>query len=166
MINMKWLLFLVIGSLFVVMGVGMYATGFTTYLGNDPEACNNCHVMDSAYAGWYHNQHRPWALCNDCHTPHDIIPKYYVKSLSGYHHVSAFLLGNVPPAIRAKETSKEVVQENCIRCHTETVADIQDENHKTNTYCFTCHAEAGHGARGITIQPALITDKRSVQYTK
>ena len=58
-----------------------------------------------------------WTTCNDCHTPHALIPKYIVKAQSGYHHVSAFLLGNIPDAIRAKETSREVVQENCIRCH-------------------------------------------------
>ncbi len=162
---MKWLLLLVGVSLISVAVIGMYVTGFTVYLGNDPESCNNCHVMDAVYSSWYHGQHRPWAVCNDCHTPHDLIPKYYVKALSGYHHVSAFTLGNYPAAIRAKESSKLVIQENCIRCHEDTVEDILDEYHNAANTCFACHIEAGHGVRGITIQPALVTDKRSIPYS-
>jgi cytochrome c nitrite reductase small subunit len=153
-------------ALLVVAGVGMYSTNFMAYMGNDPETCNNCHVMDSVYSSWYHSGHRLWAVCNDCHTPHDFIPKYYVKAMSGYHHVSSFLLGNYPEAIRAKESSKDVVQENCIRCHTATVEDINAAHPDSGRYCFDCHRNVAHGERGITIQPALITDKRSILYSQ
>ncbi len=162
---MKIPLLFVILALIAVAGVGMYATNFTAYLGNDPEACNNCHVMDAAYASWYHGGHRQWAVCNDCHTPHDLIPKYYVKAMSGYHHVSAFLLGDIPVAIRAKESSRQVVDENCIRCHTTTVSDISVGQMSGGRYCFECHRDSAHGARGITIQPAVVTDKRSIEYS-
>jgi cytochrome c nitrite reductase small subunit len=64
-------------------------------------------------------------LCRLSHTSR-LIPKYIVKAISGYHHVSAFTLGNIPDAIRAKESSKEVVQENCERCHAETIANINE----------------------------------------
>ncbi|MCS6911127.1 MAG: NapC/NirT family cytochrome c, partial [Anaerolineales bacterium] len=56
-------------SLAVVAAVGLYVSDFTVYLGNDPTACNNCHVMDAAYEGWFHSGHKQWADCNDCHTP-------------------------------------------------------------------------------------------------
>ena len=44
---------LIIGiiALAVVLGVGMVTTEFTTYLGDDPTTCNNCHVMDAVYEG-------------------------------------------------------------------------------------------------------------------
>jgi cytochrome c nitrite reductase small subunit len=141
-----------------VVGVGLYVTDFTAYLGNNPTTCNNCHVMDAVYEGWYHGGHKEWATCNDCHTPHALIPKYLVKAQSGYHHVSAFVLGDIPDAIRAKEASKKVVQENCLRCHSETVADIVDgspmygqSDHER--YCFECHRTVAHGERGISILP-------------
>lgn len=140
-------------SIAIVTGVGLYVTDFTAYLGNNPTTCNNCHVMDSAYESWYHGSHKEWANCNDCHTPHTLIPKYYVKALSGYHHVSAFSLGNIPDAIRAKEDSREVVQENCIRCHEETVADITDGPMALDRYCFDCHRSIAHGKRGISLLP-------------
>lgn len=140
-------------SLLVVAGVGLYVTDFTAYLGNNPSTCNNCHVMDAAYEGWYHGGHKLWANCNDCHTPHDLIPKYIVKAQSGYHHVSAFTLGNIPDAIRAKEESKNVVQENCIRCHEDTVESMLNGALAFDRYCFDCHRSVAHGERGISILP-------------
>jgi cytochrome c nitrite reductase small subunit len=144
-------------ALFAVLSVGLYVTDFTAYLGNNPSTCNNCHVMDYVYEGWYHGSHRQWTTCNDCHTPHAIIPKYLVKAQSGYHHVSAFLLGNIPDLIRAKESSQEIVQKNCIRCHRATIDNLdwqmgytsKDEPRK----CYDCHTSTAHGERGISILP-------------
>jgi cytochrome c nitrite reductase small subunit len=160
---MKVLWVMVLIALIIVAGVGMVTTNFTAYLGNDPEACNNCHVMDAVYLSWYHGAHRTWALCNDCHTPHELIPKYIVKSMSGYNHVSAFLLGDIPVAIRAKESSKKVIQDNCIRCHQTTVEGIHDSLPDAGRNCYDCHRNVAHGERGITIQPAVVTDKRSIE---
>lgn len=146
---------LVVGfvALVIVAGTLMYVSDFTVYLGNDPTACNNCHVMDAAYEGWYHGGHKLWAECNDCHTPHDLIPKYFVKARSGFNHVTAFTLGEIPNAIRAKESSREIVQENCIRCHSETVANIGDGQMDAERYCFECHRDVAHGERGRSILP-------------
>lgn len=154
---MKLPIILGIVALLVVVGVGMYVSDFTAYLGNNPTTCNNCHVMDAVYEGWYHGGHRNWANCNDCHTPHALIPKYLTKAQSGYHHVTAFVLGDIPHAIRAKDESREVVQENCVRCHGETIANLDwgqmytaDDSQR---YCFDCHRSQAHGERGISILP-------------
>jgi cytochrome c nitrite reductase small subunit len=150
-------------ALLAVVGYGLYMTDFTAYLGNNPSTCNNCHVMDAAYEGWYHGGHKAVAVCGDCHTPHAFIPKYIVKAQSGFRHVSAFLLGHIPDAIRAKETSREVVQENCIRCHEATIALVNEGGllmdsqlygeTGSDRYCFDCHRSVAHGERGISILP-------------
>ena len=145
-------------ALLTTVGVGLYVTDFTAYLGNNPETCNNCHVMDAVYENWYHGAHHEWTTCNDCHTPHSLIPKYYVKALSGYHHVTTFFFKDIPSAIRAKESSKKVVQENCIRCHEEAVANIEmnqnmDGNSGPQRYCFSCHRSVTHGQRGLAVYP-------------
>jgi cytochrome c nitrite reductase small subunit len=140
-------------ALVTVVGVGLYVTDFTAYLGNNPSTCNNCHVMDAVYESWYHGGHKLWTSCNDCHTPHALIPKYIVKAQSGYHHVTAFLFGENPDAIRAKESSREVVQENCIRCHTETISTIMESSMPFDRYCFDCHRSVAHGERGISLLP-------------
>jgi cytochrome c nitrite reductase small subunit len=150
---MKLALFFVALVLVSVVGVGLYVTDFTAYLGNNPSTCNNCHVMDSVYEGWYHGVHQPWAKCGDCHTPHALIPKYIVKAESGYHHVTAFTFGAIPDAIRAKKASKDVVQENCIRCHTQAVSTMLDTPMALDRYCFDCHRTVAHGERGISLLP-------------
>ena len=144
-------------ALLIVAGVGMYVTDFTAYLGDNPTTCNNCHVMDAVYESWYHGGHKAWAGCNECHTPHAFIPKYNVKALSGYHHVTAFTFGNIPDAIRAKEASRKVVQDNCVRCHEATVDSINInqmfDGAGQDRYCFECHRNVAHGERGISILP-------------
>jgi cytochrome c nitrite reductase small subunit len=150
---MRFAIGLVVVIFILVVGVGLYVTDFTAYLGNNPTTCNNCHVMDAVYESWYHGGHKAWANCNDCHTPHDLIPKYIVKAQSGYHHVTAFSFGNVPDAIRAKEASREVVQENCIRCHAETVSTMLEQSQELGRYCFDCHRTVAHGERGISLLP-------------
>jgi cytochrome c nitrite reductase small subunit len=155
--EMRYLLIIAALALIAVIGVGLYVTDFTAYLGDNPTTCNNCHVMDAVYESWYHSGHHLWANCNDCHTPHAIIPKYWVKAQSGYHHVSAFIFGKIPYAIRAKESSRQVVQENCVRCHEDTVMNIIDTPMgypaAQERYCFECHRSIAHGERGISILP-------------
>lgn len=150
---MKFPLIIGLLALVAVVGVGLYVTDFTAYLGNNPSTCNNCHVMDAVYESWYHGGHQEWAVCGDCHTPHDFIPKYLVKAESGFRHVSAFIFGHIPNAIRAKESSKAVIQENCIRCHAETVANLLDNPMEFDRFCFDCHRSVAHGERGISLSP-------------
>jgi len=156
---MKLPLIVGIISLLVVGGVGLYVTDFTAYLGNNPSTCNNCHVMDAVYESWYHGGHRQWAVCGDCHTPHAFIPKYLVKAQSGFRHVSAFTLGHIPDAIRAKESSKKVIQENCVRCHQETVSTMMESPQAFDRYCYDCHRSVAHGERGISLLPYQHTEE-------
>ena len=149
----KLVLIVVALVLIALVGLGLYVTDFTAYMGNNPSTCNNCHVMDAVYESWYHSGHKLWANCNDCHTPHALIPKYIVKAQSGYHHVTAFISGNIPVAIRAKPSSKKVVQENCIRCHAETVSTMLDSVTEFDRNCFDCHRTVAHGERGISLLP-------------
>lgn len=155
----KWILIVPIFSLLAVIGVGLYVTDFTAYLGNNPTSCNNCHVMDAVYESWYHGGHKQWAVCADCHTPHALIPKYWVKAVSGYHHVTAFISGKFPPAIRAKESSRKIIQENCIRCHQTTVAPLLESSQPFDRTCFDCHRTVAHGERGISLLPYQHTEE-------
>jgi cytochrome c nitrite reductase small subunit len=156
---------LLISTLMIILvaAVVLYVTDFTAYLGNNPSTCNNCHVMDNVYEGWYHGSHQAWTTCNDCHTPHALIPKYLVKAQSGYHHVTAFMLGNIPDAIRAKESSRQVIQENCLRCHEATVDNLDWQmgysDVDSQRYCFECHRDVAHGARGLSILPYQHTEE-------
>lgn len=151
---MKLPLIIGIIALVIVLGVGMVSTEFITYLGDDPTTCNNCHVMDGVYEGWYHGGHQMWANCTDCHVPHSsFAAKYFFKGKSGFNHVRHFTFGTIPNPIRAKEETDEIIQENCIRCHSETVSAIADGQMDGGRYCFECHRSVAHGERGISILP-------------
>jgi cytochrome c nitrite reductase small subunit len=140
-------------ALGAILAVGAWATDFTVYLGNDPTACNNCHVMDAVYEGWYHAGHQRSTTCVDCHTPHPIVLKYLYKAKSGMNHVFMFSTGQIPEPLRAKEETDQIIQENCIRCHSETVSEIGDGQMDSGRYCFECHRGVAHGPRGISILP-------------
>lgn len=137
----------------IVVALGMVMTNFTVYLGEDPTACNNCHVMDAAYEGWFHGGHARVATCTDCHVPHDFIPKYLIKAYSGMNHVAHFTLGDIPEPIRAMPYTKDIIQANCIRCHAETVSMVADGGPEAGRSCIFCHRSAAHGQRGISILP-------------
>ncbi len=131
-------------TLGVVLGLGAYAFHYAkgdSYLGNDPATCANCHVMQGHFDGWQAAPHHRVATCNDCHTPASLVPKYVVKALNGYHHSMAFTFGGYPENIRARESSREVVEANCRRCHADLVDDI---SHGGGVSCVRCHPSVGH----------------------
>ena len=151
-------------ALIAVLGVAAYTTNFTTYLGDDPTTCNNCHVMDGAYEGWFHAGHGRVASCNDCHVPHDFFGKYTTKAISGFNHVYHFTTGNIPVPIRAKDSTKAIIQANCIRCHTETVSAIADGQMDSERYCVACHRDVAHGECGLSLLPYQDTTTVEIQH--
>ncbi|MBX3748080.1 MAG: cytochrome c nitrite reductase small subunit [Verrucomicrobiae bacterium] len=133
------------------LGVGaftfIYAKG-GSYLTDNPAACANCHVMREHYDAWHHGSHRAVASCNDCHTPHALIPKYYVKAENGFWHSFYFTTGTFDDPIRARDVSLRVTEDNCRRCHSEIVDQIdRHPGHGRELSCIRCHREVGHPNR-------------------
>lgn len=128
--------------------VFVYAKG-ASYLSNDPAACMNCHVMNEHYDGWLKSSHHAVATCNDCHTPHALIPKYWTKAENGYHHSKAFTLQNFHEPIRIREKNARILQRNCLHCHETMVSElVEHKRDRANPPdCLRCHADVGHGPR-------------------
>jgi cytochrome c nitrite reductase small subunit len=132
----------------IVAGVGgftfVYAKG-GSYLTNDPKACLNCHVMKDQYDGWTHASHHAVATCNDCHTPHNLVGKYWTKALNGWHHSVAFTTGNFHEPIQIGPRNKAIAEASCRHCH-ETIVDGIDTGHPTEPEmsCIRCHSNVGH----------------------
>jgi cytochrome c nitrite reductase small subunit len=128
----------------LAIGLGLFAFDYakgSSYLGNDPATCANCHVMQGHYDGWQAAPHHLAATCNDCHVPAGPISKYLVKALNGYHHSMAFTFGGYPDVIRARPQSAAVVEANCRRCHAPLVESI---DHGAGVSCVRCHPSVGH----------------------
>ncbi|HJQ32668.1 MAG TPA: cytochrome c nitrite reductase small subunit [Pyrinomonadaceae bacterium] len=132
----------------VVVGIGgftfIYARGYS-YLTNDPAACVNCHVMREQFDGWVKSSHRSVATCNDCHTPHNLVGKYYTKARNGFWHSFYFTFGGFPEPIRIGEHNREVTESACRSCHEPVTQAIEGTHAQMGTLsCTRCHRDVGH----------------------
>jgi len=135
---------LVAAALGLAVGVGGFAFAYgkgTSYLGNDPATCANCHVMSGHLEGWQKSSHHGVATCNDCHTPSGPVSKYAVKAENGWHHSMAFTVGSFPDVIRARPESREVIEGQCRHCHEDVVAAMTAGGEVS---CVRCHDSVGH----------------------
>ncbi|MCF0167686.1 MAG: cytochrome c nitrite reductase small subunit [Bacteroidales bacterium] len=147
----------------VIVGLGALSAYLlrihTYFLGDDPAACVNCHIMAPYHATWLHSSHGRDATCNDCHVPHDnIVRKYWFKGTDGLRHTAMFVTHSEHQAIRANDGSAEVIMENCIRCHTQ----LNQEFVKTGRIdfmmakagegkaCWDCHRSIPHGNNSLS----------------
>lgn len=126
-----------------------YAEG-TAYLSNDPRACVNCHIMRENFDGWQKASHHAAATCNDCHVPVDPLGKYAIKAEHGFRHSKGFTFQDFHEPILIKQSSLDVVQRNCVRCHEGVVREIASHRQQPDEpqlNCVHCHQSVGHGPR-------------------
>lgn len=151
----QWKLPLII-LLGILSGLGLFIFHIAkvpTYLVDSPTTCVNCHVMTPYYAGWSHSSHREVADCADCHMPQDnIFNHYYFKGKAGMRHAYVFTFRLEPQVITPHQDSKDVVYDNCVRCHTRQIHDSKLMSMKPDfhpniddRYCVDCHRDVPHG---------------------
>ena len=134
----------------LAVGVGLYtfvyAKGYS-YMSNDPNACANCHVMQEQYDGWQKSSHHTVATCNDCHTPHNFVGKYYVKASNGFWHSYYFTFGGFHEPIQIRGGNLAVTEESCRYCHQQMVESITVSHRREDidqVSCIRCHRNVGH----------------------
>lgn len=140
-------------ALGVLLGVAVGVSGYTfvyaegaSYLSNDARACANCHVMQGHYDAWSRSSHHAVATCNDCHTPHEFVGKWWTKIRNGYHHSMAFTLGGFPDQIRITPRNRKVTEEACRYCHADMTHAIDaGASAAEGVSCIRCHGSVGHG---------------------
>jgi cytochrome c nitrite reductase small subunit len=124
-----------------------YAKGLS-YLSTDPKACVNCHIMRPQYDAWQKASHHHVAVCVDCHLPHAFIPKYLAKAENGIRHGERFTTQRFTEPIVVQARGREILQENCLRCHGDLVhAIVAGHADGADLPCIHCHAGAGHGEK-------------------
>jgi cytochrome c nitrite reductase small subunit len=135
-------------ALGVAGGLGGYTFVYAkggSYLGNDPNACANCHVMQEHLDAWIKSSHRSVATCNDCHTPPGLVSKYFTKAEHGFFHSLAFTTDNFHEPIQITERSRRVTENACRNCHQDIVHDIDTTTTSgASMSCIRCHADVGH----------------------
>lgn len=126
----------------------LYTGNAASYLSDKPETCINCHVMYTQYSSWRLSSHARVATCNDCHVPQDnVFRKYLFKASDGLRHSTMFTFRLEPQVMKIKHAGIEVVQENCIRCHSDLVDHTQltSKQFSDERKCWSCHEETPHG---------------------
>jgi cytochrome c nitrite reductase small subunit len=131
------------------LGLGVYTFAYArgwSYVTDDARACANCHVMNEQYDGWIKSSHRSVAVCNDCHVPHALVPKYATKARNGFWHSYYFTTGSFPEPIRATATSRSIAEANCRRCHGAVLEAMGTPAHagSADVSCVRCHGSVGH----------------------
>lgn len=122
----------------------IYARGYS-YMTNDPAACANCHVMEDHFRAWTKSSHRVVAVCNDCHTPPGLVPKYVTKAINGFNHSVAFTTGRFPEPLRITSRNAAVTEKACRKCHEEIVLAIETPRSNPQPFsCVRCHSTVGH----------------------
>ena len=158
-----------LGIFFGLAAYALYISRASSYLGDNPETCINCHVMNPQFYDWAHSSHRYVATCNDCHVPHsNIFQKYLFKAEDGLRHATIFTLRSEPQVIYIREAGRKAVQANCIRCHEKTVGTVfmfsvqpNYHNYLKERTCLDCHRETPHKrVNGLSSTPdALVKTK-------
>ena len=107
--------------------------------------CISCHVMEAEYEAWMHAGAHRRKNCVDCHLPNENKFVHYLwKSIDGLKDLIVFHSGQVPEQIKISSHGREVLQNNCIRCHETTVMVID-----TDRQCWNCHKRISHIHTGI-----------------
>ncbi len=129
-------------------GIGAYTFVYArgaSYLTNNPAACANCHIMREQYDGWIASSHRAVAGCNDCHTPHALVPKYATKALNGFWHSFAFTTGRFHEPIRINARNRAITEAACRSCHADIVHAVDAAPKAAGALgCIHCHNSVGH----------------------
>lgn len=141
-LKLKWLA--------IIAGVGVL--GFSMMLAikipalglSEASFCGRCHVMDEQVNAYLHSSHANVTNCGDCHSPDNLVTGSMHSAYTGTRDVYRVLTNTTPPVINATELTKEILQDNCIRCHGEIMGEIGDTSLNGGTNCFECHKSIVH----------------------
>lgn len=144
----------------VLGGLGVFTFGYGgghAYLGDNPQSCANCHVMQDSYDAWVKSSHHAVATCNDCHLSHDPIMKWVNKADNGFFHSLAFTTGAYKDPIQIKPRNSRVTQDACLYCHKDLVNHmLPAEPGGDMLACVHCHMSVGHAQ---TVAPRRVAPR-------
>lgn len=143
----KWLRvdkkLLILASIFVGIIISVVSVKTLAY-SDSPDFCQSCHIMNNVHDSFADSTHAGLS-CNDCHLPHEsTVGKLVYKAKVGMGHVYYNTLGEdkIPDVLHPTASTKEVIQQNCIDCHENT---LQNVSHDAKENCVDCHQSVPHG---------------------
>jgi cytochrome c nitrite reductase small subunit len=122
--------------LLLVIGAGYKWAG-------TPEFCGSCHSMERVQRTWQMSTHRQFD-CIECHLPHRSFAEGFIyKAKAGMRDVSDEFGRNYNVVTPVTPEARKILQDNCLRCHSSTVAETR--MNRGETQCTQCHRDLVHG---------------------
>lgn len=136
----NWFAIAMVLLVVLVAGVaGAYSMQYT----DTAAFCSGCHSMDSSFWTFKEGGHSKLA-CNDCHAPNNLAAKIPFKAAAGGNDIFKTVTKNIPDVIHAEKKHKDVIQANCVRCHSATLEKVAMD---AKAYCVECHRSVPHKSR-------------------
>lgn len=136
---LKW------GALLIVLGFGAMLSTKIPALGlAEAGFCGRCHAMDVQVSTYLEGIHAQDANCGDCHDPHGLVTGSLFATYTGMRDVYRVVTNTTPVEIRATNLSREVLQDNCLRCHADVLGHVGDTREDGGWHCFDCHRDVVH----------------------
>ncbi len=126
-----------VGVLFFAFTLGSYRAS------GDARFCGSCHSMKTTYSQWGSSQHRQFN-CTECHLPaRGLAAQVAYKTRAGLNDLIRETARDYPVAIVLSREGRRIINENCVRCHSSTVAETKMAGEEAN--CLACHRYLVHG---------------------
>ena len=138
------LVYMVLGAVLAVVVLAVMA-GSMAYA-DKPQFCGSCHSTQEVYATFNESTHRG-ITCGDCHLPQqNIVVKMTAKASNGMRHTYHETLRDYPEPILVSGSAKQVVNDNCLRCHSGSTANT---HLSAGGDCTSCHRDLVHNERRL-----------------
>ena len=110
------------------------------------EYCNSCHVLNYQYEAWFMTGLHRSIKCVDCHITNSSPVSHFIwKGIDGLKDLLSFHLNIFSEPLEITSHGKEVIQENCLRCHDGMVSVMNVKDR----YCWDCHRRVNHKTADI-----------------
>lgn len=133
----------VVGLLTIGVGMGfLHASGTKTF-------CGQCHSMKHEAATFAVSSHRELD-CVECHLPHDNTAHYlFEKGRTGMVDMYHEIMRDYPERIKLDADARQMVNENCMRCHGATMSFVDNVPNGPQENCLKCHSRIAHGSNHL-----------------
>ena len=128
---------IVIGIIISAIAVGAY------HQSGNARFCGSCHSMNPVHQQWKASNHHQYT-CTECHLPDThIVGQVAYKTKAGINDLIHETARDYPVAISLSDRARQIVNGNCVRCHTSTVAPTPMTQGGAD--CIKCHRYLVHG---------------------
>lgn len=138
------ILFMILAALFLmVFTLLLLKVPAVSRAMDGPGFCGRCHVMQPEIDTYLYSSHRNVTTCDSCHVPDDFLRGGLYRSYTGTKDLLAVMTGR-DKNICISGMGKDVVQENCLRCHSIVMREAGNTREDDGSYCFDCHRSVPH----------------------